>query len=245
MNPGLDFHLHGASELMKKLFISGIFVTALTFGITAWTLFDRPDVFLSVKSPSGNYLVELAGDKSRPTFPFMNHQVSFNLYEDGHQTVRDNYVYSGDLFDSDFGEMFPKYKWATDSVLRFGWDLEKSERSPDSLVVSNKSNKTVKYLKISARDMIFVFGMKPGSTVTLSAQPDSYVVAVGEFENGQKIGYRGVNFLGTRESNSTTQYCISVNDGAVSVESATSAGYTGSNGSNHKNPDVPKVAKCP
>lgn len=184
------------------------------------------------------------GDKTRPSFPFMNHSVSFNLFKNGQPIVNNTPVYWGDLFDSDFGELFPEHKWVNDSVLRFGFNISKTERSSDSLVISNKTNSVIKYLKIRDGDLFLVLGMQPDSIIKLPVTRQSYIAASGEFENGQPIKYKGVNFFGSEISNPAIQYCLSVVDNSIKIESTASTGYTGNNNSNFENPDVPKVEKC-
>jgi hypothetical protein len=229
---------------MKKRIILGIFFAAFMCGIIVWLLLEQPEVFLPTKSPTGIYEVELAGDKTRPSFPFMGHSVSFNLYKNGQQIVRNAYVYSGDLFDSDFNELYPEHKWVSESVLRFGFNISKSEKSFDSLVISNKTNNVIKYLKIRGEDLYLVFGMQPNSKIELPMPRHSYVAAIGEFENGQPIEYKGVNFFGGEPSNPAIQSCLSVVDNSIRIESTTSAGFTGNNNSNSANPDVPQVENC-
>lgn len=226
---------------MKKLIIGGIIILTFTVGIAGWLLFDEPKVFLSTKSPTGIYVVELIGDKTRPTFPYMNHFVSFNLFKDGHQIVKNEEVHHGDLFDSDFNELFPEHKWVNDSILRFGLSNYKSENSADSITISNKTNKIIKYLKINADDKIFVFGMLPNSTINLPLphlRNPPYVTAEGEFENGQPIEHKGVNFFGGEET--PLKYCLSVINNSIRIENTSLTGYT----RDHTNPDVPKVTNC-
>ncbi|MBX7172419.1 MAG: hypothetical protein K1X72_15740 [Pyrinomonadaceae bacterium] len=230
---------------MKKAIILGIFIMAFVLGIIAWLFLEKPKVFFTTTSPTGVYTVELIGDKSRPSLPWMNHKVSFNLYKNDNVMVENGYVYSGDLFDSDFAELFPENKWVNQSVFRVGAGLDITDNNQYSMIISNKTNKVIKYLKVGAKEnLFFIFEILPNSKIELLAPLQPYISAIGEFENGQIIKRNGINFIGKPESISLGKTCITIVEDSIKIENTSSAGYTGENNSNHENPDVPKIAQC-
>lgn len=229
---------------MKKGIMPAVYIIAFILGIIPWIIFTKPKVFFTTKSPTGVYTVELTGDKTRPTFPLMSHSVNLNLFKNDESILENVYVYSGDLFDSDFNEAFPENKWENQSILRLGANFTIEENNSNLIVISNKTNRTIKYLKISSGDLFFFFGMPPNSKTEISAPLKSYISAVGEFENGKSIEYKGVNFLDRTESTSLGKTCISAIENSINIEHTIRNGYTGNNNSSSKNPDVPKVANC-
>ena len=133
-------------------------VATLTLGVAILVSSAQSRVWLSTSSPNKTYTVQLTGRKFRPKVPGVEHEARFNLLKGSEPVVKNAYVDSYDWFDSDFAEMYPDHKWVTDSVLRFG-RLAKSEQSIDSLIVSNRTDKPVRYLKITVGDMLFIFDL--------------------------------------------------------------------------------------
>ena len=123
--------------------ILGVIVAVLASGTIACVSVAQSGTFLTTSSPDKTYTVELTGNKYRPSIPGVDHEARFNLIKNGQPLVKNAYVDAYDWFDSDFAGMYPEHKWVIDSVLRFGHNVAKSEESPDSLSISNNTNKTV------------------------------------------------------------------------------------------------------
>lgn len=191
------------------------------------------------------YAVELTGNKSSPKLPFYNHWTNLNLFKNGSPLVKNARVATYDLFDSGFGDLYSEYIWSSDSVLRFGSDVYESEKSPDSLTVLNRTNKNIKYLKIEAGDMLFIFEPPPDSTnkYPVPHLGDSpWVLAEGEFADGERINWKGANFLNKEKRENALRYCVSVTDDGVKIESPLMDGYNRV-GSSYE-PNIPKAANC-
>jgi len=189
--------------------------------------------------------VQLTGNRFRPKVPGVEHEARFNLLKGSEPLVKNAYVDSYDWFDSDFAEMYPEHKWVTDSVLRFGYKLAQSEQSKDTVTISNRSDKPVRYLKITAGDMLFIFDL-PARSATKLAVPHqgwhSWVTAEGAFPDGQSLPVNGVNFFHRDKLNGPLQYCLSVSENSISIESPVIDGYNGN--ATADKPNVPKVANC-
>jgi hypothetical protein len=220
-------------------------VAILTLGVAILVSSAQSRVWLSTSSPNKTYTVQLTGSKFRPKVPGVEHEARFNLLKGSEPLVKNACVDSYDWFDSDFAEMYPEHKWVTESVLRFGYKLAKSEQSIDSLTVSNRTDKPVRYLKITIGDMLFIFDL-PASSATKLAVPHqgwlSWVAAEGAFSDGQSLPVNGVNFFRRDRLNGPLQYCLSVSESRISIESPVMDGYNGD--ATADKPNVPKVANC-
>src|SRR5688572_4121716 len=212
-------------RLYKLVALLAVSAGALTAGVTGYSLFSRPTVRLSTSSPDRTYTVELTGNKSRSLY----HAVRFNVIKHGQATIEDAYAHSGDWMDISFELAYPEQAWVGENVLRFWREPERPERAGfDTLLIANKTNKAIKYLRVSAEDLFLVFDIQPGSTSRLSPSHQSWqswVDCNGEFEDGRRIRCDGVNFSHHDKSNEPLRYRISVTDGRVAIESSQTEGY--------------------
>jgi hypothetical protein len=230
---------------MKRLFkfIALVITLAvtLTAGVMAHRLFFKPSVWLSSSSPSRTYTVELTGNKSRSFY----HAVGFNLIKNGQTLVRNAHAHSGDWMDIIFELAYPQHSWESENVLRFWRGPDAPEKKPDMLLVSNGTGKVIRYLKVNAKDMFLIFDVEPKSTLELRPSHQSWlgwVECEGEFMDGKRISWKGVNFFHRDTIGEPLKYCVSISDGGVRIESPQIEGYD-SNGSGD-NPNIPKVRSC-
>lgn len=230
---------------MKKLykFIFLIVTLALTLmaGILFHAIFFKPHVWLATTSPGRAYTVELTGRKSRAFY----HVVRFNLIKDGQTVIRNAHAHSGDWMDISFELAYPEHAWAGENVIRFWRNPDVPEDKSDTLLISNDTDKVIKYLKINAKDMFLVFDMRPKSSLRLSFshQPGgSWIDCEGVFEDGQRIGGNGVGFTRNGKLDEPVRYCMSVDHGRVKIGSPQAEGYDSD--SDWKKPNVPKAADC-
>jgi hypothetical protein len=132
---------------MEKRFVVIGVLAMLTLGVAFVVSSAQSRVWLSTSSPNKTYTVQLTGRKFRPKFPGIEHEARFNLLKGAERVVKNAYVDSYDWFDSDFAEMYPEHKWASESVLRFGYKLVNSQQSIDLHVrspgaLSNNAGRT-------------------------------------------------------------------------------------------------------
>ncbi|HEY8561201.1 MAG TPA: hypothetical protein VIL74_12570 [Pyrinomonadaceae bacterium] len=226
---------------MKQI-ILGIIFTALVSAAAACIPFTRSEAFLTTSSPNKTYTVELTGNKNAPSLPGIEHETRLNLFKNGQLFISDAHVDDYDWFDSDFAAMYPDHRWASESVLRFSRNAADAERSLDFLVISNNTDKTVKYLKITADDLLFVFELAAKSKTRVQVpHQDSHgwIWGSGEFADGRQIKGNGANFYYKNKINEPLRYCLAVDENGLKVESPIVDGYIGS-----EKPNVPKNENC-
>lgn len=224
------------------IYILGV---AVILGIIAFAIFAQTPVWLSTSSPNKTYTVELRGNKSRPRIPLIEHQTRFTLLKNGQATIKNAFVDSYDWFDSAFENSYPQHIWVNDSVLRFGLNVAESEKSPDSLAISNDAGKPIKYLIITALDMVFVFDMPPKSNIKLPVPHErwlSWITCEGEFNDGQQISWKGVNFFHQDQIREPLRYCITINEESLKIGSPVMDGYNGDGTGD--TPNIPKTVNC-
>lgn len=173
-------------------------------------------VFLTSQSPTGKYTVELTGDKGRGglvTYAV----VKYNLLVDGRPVTRDRLAHYGDWMDISFELAYPEHAWIDEKTLRF-WNEHRREDKLDTLVISNNTAKRIKFLRIKAWDMFFVFDVKPNTKqkLTFTHRTESkQISAEGEFEDRALIDY-GVSFPEHRRRE-PVGYCMTIDYAHVTI----------------------------
>lgn len=218
-----------------------VILAALAFGGVGCAPLSKPSVFFTTSSPQGAYKVEMSGHKNSPSVPFIDHETRFSLFKNGQPLVVAAPVYTYDILDSGFAEKYPEGSWVNDSVLRFGYKVAETKSRTDSLSISNYTDKTIKYLKITVEDLLFVFEMPPKSKMKLPVPHGvslSWIWVAGEFEDGQPLKSNGANFSYKDQSSEPLRYCVSVDETVVKVESPMMEGYI------DRGTSIPKAENC-
>ena len=89
------------------------------------------------------------------------------------------------------------------------------ENERDTLILSNNTNKQIRYLRVQAVDLFLVFDLKPKSQMKLSAYPQtwlSWITVEGKFDGGERISKQGTNFSIESKMKGPFQYEISINE---------------------------------
>ena len=179
-----------------------IFLVTLVAGIIIHWRFAYYRVWLSSTSPNQKYTVELTGDKGRGGFLIFS-VVKYNILVNGELLTMDRLVHFGDAMDISFELAYPEHAWIDENTLRFWSNRHRREDNLDRLLISNNTDKVIRFLRIKAWDMFFVFDVQPHSQLKLlfTHRSDGKGISVeGEFDDGSLIDY-GVSFLenGSRE----------------------------------------------
>lgn len=178
------------SRFLQYIGSAAVLVLAISVGIIVHWWFREPPVWLSSSSPDHTYVVDLTGDKGRGGFIF-DTVVSYRLSKNGTMFVKDKVAHRGDWLDVSFELAYPEHTWIGENVMRF-WrkpDRDRDDRF-DVLLISNETNKTVRYVRIVTKDMFFIFDIQPHSNLKLSFthQPEGNDIwCEGEFDGGSSL----------------------------------------------------------
>ena len=204
---------------------AAVLVVSLAAGVIIHWWFAESVVWLSSTSPNQKYTVELTGDKGRGGL-LINSVVKYNILVDGKLLTRDRLAHYGDAMDISFELAYPEHAWIDENTLRFWSTRHRREDSLDTLLISNSTDKAIRFLRIKAWDMFFVFDVQPRSQLKLwfTHRSEGKGISVeGEFENGSLIDY-GVWFLesGSREP---LGYCMTIDYDRVTIDSPRERAY--------------------
>ncbi len=234
-------------KLYKFIALIATLVVTLTVGIIGYKLFSKPTVWLSTSSPNKTYTVELTGNKGRGGF-IIYAVVRHNVIKHGQTIIKDALTHYGDSMDISFELAYPEYAWVDENVIRFWRNPDRPEQDKtDTLLVSNDTDKTIRYLKINTKDMFFIFDIQPRTTLKLSfsRQPEgNHIGCEGEFDDGQQIGSNWVSFQNENKLHEPLRYCMSVNYDRVKIESPLEEGYGMDTDWKNPKPNVPKATNC-
>ncbi len=177
-------------------------------------------IFLSTSSPDRIYTVNLTGRKERPRF-FTN-EVRLNVLKNGKPYMSDLYLHSGDAFDISFEFGYPDYRWLNLNVLQFYKEENFKTGKPDTLVVTNKTDKNIKYLVVFSRDDVLILDMPSHSETDLRTSPSrdqsKGFTVKGEFTGGGTFK-NGGSFKVPNGVTGPFTYYINITEGKVDIES--------------------------
>jgi hypothetical protein len=202
-----------------------VLVVTLAAGTIIHWWFADSVVWLSTTSPNQKYTVELTGDKGRGGFLIYS-VVKYNILVDGKLLTRDRLAHYGDAMDISFELAYPEHAWIDEKTLQFWSNRHRREDKLDTLLISNKTEKKIRFLRITAWDMFFAFDVQPNSQLKLLFTHRSEgkgITVEGEFEDGSLI-YYGVGFV---ESGSSEPlgYCMTIDYDRVTINSPRERAY--------------------
>ena len=177
-----------------------LMLTGVLFGIYVLNrvFFNTPDILTS-SSPGGTYSVTLSGQSDEPSFPVLEHTVYFRVVKDGGSFITGEYFHSGDWFDPSFSILYPQQSWLSENILHFYREEYFQRGAAGTAQVTNKSDKSIKYLKVVSGSAYLLFDLQPGSTTNIKIAPARgnllYISAEGEFSDNVKIEEVGVDFI--------------------------------------------------
>ncbi len=212
-------------KFIAVLALAALLVVTLAAGLIIRWWFAEPVVWLASTSPNQKYTVELTGDKGRGGF-IVFAVVKYNILVDGKLLSRDRLAHQGDFMDISFEIAYPEHAWIDEHTLRFWSKRHRREDNLDTLLISNNTDKAIKYLHVKAWDMFFVFDIQPHSTKRLAFTHRSdgkQILAEGEFEDGSLFKY-GVEFLQSGSSE-PLGYCMTIHHDRVNISSPKERAY--------------------
>ena len=229
-------------KLIGCIFGLTIFLTTLVAGTIMHWRFTYYSVWLSTTSPNQKYTVELTGDKGRGGL-ILYAVVKYNILVNEKLVTRDRVLHYGDAMDISFELAYPEHAWIGDNVLRFWSNRHRNEDNLDTLLISNNTNKVIRFIRIKTWDMFFVFDIQPRSTLKLGFTHRSEgkgISVEGEFEDGSLIDY-SVSFRDNK-SYEALGYCMTFEDHTVTINSPKERAYD--RRSNWENLNINTAPNC-
>lgn len=216
---------------MPKRKVIGNLVLLFTFvGVAVGTIhivqtIRHREVVLTTSSPASTYTVTLAGQRDQPKVLWLSHEVRFSVSKSkgAKESLTNKYLHFGDGFDPSFDHLYPQHKWVQENVLQLYNEEFLNDAERDNIVVQNKTDKVIEYLRVTSTDTFLLFDIQPGATFTLvdsDARSDTRWINVqGEFPERRKIKETGTNFLFPKGAKGPFTYFISINSDGLTIES--------------------------
>jgi len=202
-----------------------VFLLTLVAGIMIDARFRPHRPWLSSTSPNQKYRIELTGDKGRGGV-FSYAVVNYDVIVNGEMLTRDRPLHYGDFMDISFELAYPEHAWIAANTLRFWSPQDRREDKLDTLLITNSTEKVIRFLRVKSWDMFFVFDIQPRSQVKLSFTHRSEgkgISVEGEFDDHSMIDY-STGFLES-QSRERQRYCTIIDYDHVTIKSATEWGY--------------------
>jgi len=202
---------------MKRKYILIISLTAIAVVIIAVSYGFSGQTLATTESPNRKYKVEISQKKDAVG---VERSVYLSAYRNGDQFIRNKLIYTGDLLDDDFRDLYPNYSWASEGILKLGRKLENTQSN--GLSVANVSPNRISYLLIEThQDKYVLFDVEPQSIVNLKFQFLGWLSCQGEFaESKQRFG-SAVKLSNDAESEVQGDFSIKVDGKNPIIESPT------------------------
>jgi hypothetical protein len=118
------------------------------------------------------YVFEVTGEASAPLIPLVDHEYNFRVTRSG-TTIAQGHLWTGDIGEGSFTDRFPKHMWYADNIFRFqalgSWETE----AYDTIRISNKTERLIKFVKVVYWDRFIVLELGPGMSTSVRAPRDS------------------------------------------------------------------------
>ena len=186
--------MHKEHSAALKAFIALALLGGLLFVV--FTKVRQPTVLYRTESPHQRYRVEIVQRRL-----LAERAVYLDAYRDGAPTIRRKLLYTGDVLDSDFRDLYPNYLWTSESALRIGSEVTGDEAQSMLLTVVNESPSRLSYLLIeSGWNKIVLFDLESGVSVNLRFPVSGGLTSQGEFAESKKRLGVGASISKNREA---------------------------------------------
>lgn len=207
--------------MTKLILVLVVLLGAISFSIVKYGPFGQDPLISRIESPDKVFVVRLTGRKTRPALPLVEHSIHFDLFRGSKAVVLRRKLHSGYWFDAGFEDSYPEHTWVNSSTIMFHRRISQ-EGSRDTLNLTNNTSKSISYLRIQSGDLFLLFDLKPQAKTTLDSYPQtwlSWITVEGEFEDGESIPMKGVNFSISSNLKGPFKYEISINDNGPKISS--------------------------
>jgi len=175
-------------------------------------------VLFSTVSPSQRYTVEVS--QHRP-FPFYERAVFLNVYENGRTHTIHKLLYTGDVLDSDFRDLYPNPRFRSEGIYELG-DVtnDGSAGRPGNLRIANATQKEISYLLIETGwYKLLVLDLHAGTTIDLELQYTGGLSCQAQFANSEQRLANAVSVVDSTDSRENSQFSITARGSNVAIES--------------------------
>ena len=184
---------------MKYTIARFVGVSVIFSAVVAFVVFLRarqPTALGRTESPHRRYKVEIVQKRF-----LLERAVYLEAYRDGEPIVRRKLLYTGDVLDSDFRDLYPNYSWTSESALRIGSEVAGDEAQATLLTVVNESPDRLSYLLVEAAwNKIVLFDLDSGTSVNLLFPVSGGFTSQGEFAESKKRLGVGTSIPRNREA---------------------------------------------
>lgn len=169
----------------------------------------------AASSPNRKYKVEISQKRDAAG---VERFVYLNAYRNGEQFVRNKLIYTGDLLDNDFRDLYPNYSWASESILKLGRKMD--ETQSNGLRITNVSPHRMSYLLVETyQDKYVLFDVEPQSIVNLKFQFRGQLSCQGEFAESKRRFGSAVRLSNDAEDEVHGDFSIRVDGKNAIIES--------------------------
>jgi hypothetical protein len=210
------------NKTIVNLTFLGIFVSAILAGVAVVRTLKQTEPVLTTSSPNGTYNVRLTGRRDRPKMLFVTNQVFFSVTKNGQEFLTNKYIHSGDWLDPSFDSSYPQHAWVSEDRLRFYREDFFRDGQPETIVVQNKTQKDIQYLRVASVDAFLLFDMQPGTAIKLIVSgpraDNRWITVEGEFSDRQSIK-QNEGFVFNKEKKGPFTYHITINSDKTTIDS--------------------------
>lgn len=173
-------------------------------------------------SPNRSVHVELTGNMRAGHVPFVENAVDLIVAGQGLTSGLHIELYRSDWLDDGFAERYHEMAWAGDNTIRFARRTIGSSTRSHRLTVRNISSQTIRYLLVSASDLVILLDLPPARSVSLAVTPSSdsdvsYISASGEFANRTAVPKASRNYSDSIGTTASLAYDIVVTDAKTEI----------------------------
>jgi hypothetical protein len=199
----------------KLIVISLIAIAVLVIGVACSLSGQNGQTLSFATSPNSKYKVEISQTKDAAG---IERSVYLSAYRNGESLIRNKLIYTGDLLDSDFRDIYPNYSWASESILKLGRRID--ETQANGLRITNASPNPVSYLLIETYfDKYVLLDVEPQSVVDLKFQFLGRLSCQGEFAASKERFGSAVKLSNDVEDKVPGDFLIRVDGKSVIIES--------------------------
>lgn len=199
---------------MKKAIVPCV-MGAVFLGIFIGVMHSSRILFSTV-SPNQHYRVDITQSR---TFPFDERAVFLNARRDGEPLVHRKLLYTGDLLDNDFKDLYPNPRFRSESVYELGSVEGQRERAGD-LRILNEASRDVAYILIETGwYKLVAFDLKAGATLDLRFHYAGGLSCQGQFADSQDRVAGAVATEDDSDPSTDRQFVVRIRRDNATIES--------------------------